>query len=134
MLQGGCLCGDVAYEIGTTLKWITHCHCSMCRKQHGAAFATYASVGRKHVAVRDPSARLTRFRSSAKVVRTFCGRCGASLFWEHDDAPGILDVALGTLDSDPDHPPDAHIFVASKASWSRIDDDLPRHPESAPPR
>jgi hypothetical protein len=134
MLQGGCLCGDVTYRIATTLKWITHCHCSMCRKQHGAAFATYASLGRKHLEIQDPKGRLTRFRSSAGVARAFCSRCGSSLFWEHDDAPGLVSVALGTLDSDPGHAPDAHIFAASKASWWRIEDGLPQHPEGAPRR
>jgi hypothetical protein len=104
----------------------------MCRRQHGAAFATYVQLGRKHLELEDPHARLTRYRSSDKVTRAFCGRCGSSLLWEHDDAPGLVDLAIGTLDGDPGHAPDAHIFVASKASWWDITDDLPQHPEMPP--
>jgi len=132
MPSGSCLCRDVRYRIGTSLKWITHCHCSMCRKQHGAAFATYATVGSKHVAIDDPHGRLVKYRSSETVDRTFCGRCGSSLFWQRVAVPKLVDVAVATLDDDLGHAPDAHIFVGSKAGWWHIDDDLPQHPESAP--
>ena len=44
MHKGSCLCGAVSFELNCELKSSTHCHCKMCQKQHGAAFATYASV------------------------------------------------------------------------------------------
>src|SRR5207249_145423 len=40
---GSCLCGDVAFEL-VPGDWMGHCHCSMCRKAHGAAFATHVST------------------------------------------------------------------------------------------
>ena len=43
-IRGSCLCGAVSYEITGSLGATGHCHCSMCRKSHGAAFATWASV------------------------------------------------------------------------------------------
>ena len=44
MLEGGCLCGAVRYEIDGGLGPIVCCHCSMCRKAQGTAFATNAPV------------------------------------------------------------------------------------------
>ncbi len=44
--QGGCLCGKVHFEFDELLPQVAHCHCSMCRKFHGAAYATIASVPR----------------------------------------------------------------------------------------
>ena len=132
MLSGGCLCGAVRYSIATTLKRITHCHCSMCRKQHGAAFATYAMIGSKHVSIDDAGGQLRTYTSSPGVSRQFCGVCGSSLFWHTDAAPKLIDVALGTLDDDPDKTAFAHIFVASKAPWYEITDALPQYPESTP--
>ncbi|MBT9317995.1 GFA family protein [Leptothoe spongobia] len=41
-IKGGCLCGKVRYEVTGRLFDVSHCHCSMCRRQHGAAFSTYA--------------------------------------------------------------------------------------------
>jgi hypothetical protein len=42
LVTGSCLCGAVRYEVEGPATEVTHCHCGMCRKQHGAAFATYA--------------------------------------------------------------------------------------------
>ena len=39
MLTGNCLCTDVAFEIHGPVDTMIHCHCSMCRKFHGSAFA-----------------------------------------------------------------------------------------------
>ena len=41
MIIGSCLCGSVEYEISGD---IVHCHCETCRKAHGAAFSSVASV------------------------------------------------------------------------------------------
>lgn len=96
----------------------------MCRKQHGAAFATYAQVKKKTLTVSDPGAKLVRYRSSEKATRSFCGACGSSLFWESSETPEVVDVAIGTLDVPLDMPIFAHIFVADKAEWVTIEDDL----------
>jgi hypothetical protein len=44
MLHGSCLCGDVAWETATAPLFMSHCHCSMCRKTHGTAFGTYVGT------------------------------------------------------------------------------------------
>ena len=49
MIRGSCLCGNVPYEIRGPLGRSTHCHCSRCRKVHGATFGTYTSVNRAAV-------------------------------------------------------------------------------------
>jgi hypothetical protein len=37
-IRGSCLCGGIAFEITGPLLAPLNCHCSQCRKQHGAAF------------------------------------------------------------------------------------------------
>ena len=44
MVEGSCLCGAVRYRIRGELGPIALCHCSMCRKTSGTAFATNATV------------------------------------------------------------------------------------------
>jgi len=44
MLHGSCLCGGVRYEITGPLSGALNCHCSMCRKAHGAAFRSRARI------------------------------------------------------------------------------------------
>jgi hypothetical protein len=130
MILGGCLCGAVRYRLSAPLEGISHCYCSMCRKQHGAAFATYGTAPRSHLAIDDAKGALRIYRSSAQAQRHFCGTCGSSLFWEHDKLKETLEVALGTLDDEPAERPEAHIFVRDKPSWISILDDLPQYPAS----
>lgn len=41
MIRGSCLCGQVTYQLDGGVELINHCHCSMCRKAHGAAFGSF---------------------------------------------------------------------------------------------
>lgn len=129
-IRGGCLCGAVTYELSAELGGISHCYCSMCRKQHGAAFATYGTVPRSALVIADASGALRTFRSSATAQRTFCGTCGSSLFFEPDDHPENIELALGGLNDEPGRLPEAHIFVLDKPAWITILDDLPQYPAS----
>jgi hypothetical protein len=125
MHKGSCLCGGVRYEITAALTRITHCHCSMCRKAHGAAFGSYATVPKSAFHFTEGEALATAYASSPMVERTFCKRCGATLQWSskihHPDTVGI---AVGTLDTSLEPVPQQHIYAASKASWYRIEDTL----------
>ncbi len=51
MLEGGCLCGEVRYRVDGPVFRMRHCHCSMCRKAHGASFGTYLNAQAEHVAI-----------------------------------------------------------------------------------
>jgi hypothetical protein len=127
MLRGSCLCGAVRYEIRGPIIRASHCHCTMCRKAHGAAFATYGRVERKDFVL--VSGEIASYHSSPGVERTFCKRCGSSLQFISDKRPTTLGIALGTLDDDPGIQGSLHIFVDSKAPWYPITDDLPKHAE-----
>jgi hypothetical protein len=63
------------------------------------------------------------------VYRVFCGRCGSPLFSKRDAMPELLRLRLGTLDTPVTAKPTAHIFVAEKAEWYDICDDLPQYAE-----
>lgn len=129
---GGCLCGAIRYRIEGRAgpRRVTHCHCSQCRRAHGAAFATYGVVSRRRLQLERGADALRAYTSSELVRRSFCGTCGSSLFWEHTAHPEFIDVALGTLDDKMTQSvrPVAHIFVDSRAPWFEISDGLPRFP------
>ena len=127
MIQGSCLCGSIRYQINGLLSRVSHCHCSMCRKAHGAAFGTYASVQDNDFAVVSGSEDIAAYQSSPGVRRTFCRRCGSTLQFISDKRPGSFSLALGTLDDDPVVRPSLHIFTGWKAPWFAITDGLPQH-------
>lgn len=127
MLQGSCLCGGVRYEIRGTLGPSVYCHCVQCRKASGASFTTNASVGAADFGFVEGESLVGRFESSTGQFRCFCTRCGSPLIKVIQAKPGEIRLRLGTLDSDPETTPAAHIFVRSKAPWTTITDDLPQH-------
>lgn len=126
-IRGSCLCQAVRFEVRGPFGRASHCHCSMCRKAHGAAFGTYARVKRSDFALLSGESDIAGFASSAGTSRTFCGRCGSTLQFLTDKLPDAIDIALGTLDDDPGIRPVMHIFAGSKAPWYPIEDGLPRH-------
>lgn len=129
MLRGRCLCGEVRYEISGPLSDALNCHCSMCRKAHGAAFRSRARVKATDFRWIKGEELVTYFESSPGHHRGFCRVCGSPLLGRVDRDPTVYGLALGTLDDDPGIKPKSHIFVASKAPWFDITDDLPQFPE-----
>ena len=127
MIRGSCLCGRIRYEIDGTLGPAGHCHCSMCRKEHGAAFGTYARVQRRDFRFVSGGDAVQRYDSSPGIARSFCRHCGSTLQYVTAATPDSFALALGTLDDDPGIRPVSHIWVGVKAPWFEITDDLPRH-------
>ncbi|MFZ1385890.1 MAG: GFA family protein [Thiolinea sp.] len=128
--QGGCLCGQVRYAVRQFEPKMAHCHCSMCRKFHGAAFASFASVKRENFQWLQGETEIAAYQAPNGTVRRFCKHCGSSLtFAPSVDAVEVVEISLGTLETPINQQPDAHIYVGSKASWSVIADGLPQYEE-----
>lgn len=125
--RGRCLCGAVQYEVDAFSSKMGHCHCAMCRKFHGAAFATYGSAGSSDFRWLQGEDDLQAYTADNGTTRRFCRHCGSSMTFSSASSPDdVVEIALGTLDSNLDLSPDAHIFVGSKANWTEILDDLPQ--------
>jgi hypothetical protein len=125
-LLGSCLCGSVRYEITASLGDAEHCHCSMCRKAHGAAFSTNSVIPTEALTVTSGAALVSEYESSPNRRKCFCSNCGSQLFIRRLDKPEFTVVTVGTIDGDPRARPQRHVFVASKAPWYEIADALPQ--------
>jgi hypothetical protein len=126
MIRGSCLCGGVRYEVDAPLGPIACCHCGMCRKASGTAFATNASVPRDAFRLVAGTDLVVRYPSSPGRRRCFCRVCGSPLFGEADEMPELVRLRLGLLDDDPQARPGYHWAVEFKAPWWEIHDDLPQ--------
>lgn len=124
---GGCLCGRVRYVVEGAIPDVAHCHCAMCRKAHGAAFATFANVPAERHRFTQGEAALKAYRSSATVERVFCSQCGSPMLWRDPvNYPDSTSFPLGALPGDVPVPEQRHIFVGSKAGWYEIHDHWPQ--------
>ena len=135
LIRGGCLCGSVRFRISAPLASAEHCHCSMCRKAHGAAFSTNTVVATDALSITAGAELISRYESSPNRLKCFCSRCGSQLFIRRTNRPEVTVVAMGSLDDEPVVRPGRHVFVASRAPWYDIADALPQyriHPGAEP--
>ena len=125
-VSGGCLCGAVRFAVRLPSLFCVHCHCSMCRRNHGAAYVTWFGIPRERLALEAGEDVLVHHRSSEHGKRSFCARCGSSLFCENTSHPERVDIALGAMDRPIDREPQFHTHFDSRAPWVAIGDELPR--------
>ena len=123
-MRGSCLCGAVEVEIDRA-KWCAHCHCSMCRRAHGAAFVTWIGVDATDFRVLRGDSVLTRFTSSPGATRSFCGHCGSTLLFESERWAGEVHVARAAF-TEVDIEPQVHAFWDDRVDWVVLGDNL-RH-------
>lgn len=125
-LGGACLCGSVRFHVELPTLYCAHCHCSMCRRHHGAGFVTWFGVPAQRLALDAGSDHLVRFQSSDHGTRSFCGRCGSSLFCESKHRPDQIDVTLASMEGPIDREPQLHVHFDDRARWVVVEDELPR--------
>ena len=130
-IHGSCLCRTLRYEIDPPFTVMMHCHCSMCRKHHGAPFATFAAAPLAQFRWLNGEDSVGCYASSPNGKRGFCRVCGSvAPMLVPEMAVAVLPA--GTLDDDPGIRPQAHMFTGSKARWHTICDSLPQH-DAFPP-
>ncbi len=120
--SGGCLCGAVRFEVDGPLMSAHICHCGQCRRQSGHCVASGNALKQNFRLISDKE--LSWYTSSPGVARGFCGACGSALFW--DNGSPEISVNLGSVDMPSGERVGYHIFVADKADYYEISDDLPK--------
>ena len=109
-------------------KWVAHCHCTWCRRAHGAAFVTWAGFADEQVRIADPEQRLRWYTSSPGARRGSCSNCGTPMLFTSTRWPGETHIARALLDEHLDQAPAAHVFYDTHVPWLAVRDDLPKKP------
>ena len=126
ILKAQCLCGGLQFEVKDAFKYAFYCHCSLCRKRTGSAFASIAGIDIENLKVSHGT--LLKEGESHDGYRALCGTCFTPLFSVLMGRQR-MHVNLGVLCDEPSCKPNHHIYVGSKASWHTITDDLPQFTE-----
>jgi len=127
-LHGHCKCGALTWRSDGPVLWSALCHCEDCRRAASSDYVSWFGVPRSSVRWSGP--RVT-YRSSEKVVRSFCGACGAPASFESEVFPDETHLYAATLDDPGTYRPTAHIFWSERLPWVRFDDGLPRYPKGS---
>jgi hypothetical protein len=134
MYKGSCLCGSVEITVTGEISDIIHCHCSLCRKASGTAYATNGFVNVLDFEINNGRELLSSFESSPGKFRHFCSKCASPIYSSNELDKTRIRIRLGILDSDISERPISHNFVTSKANWEDLDAVLPRYENYEPSR
>ncbi|TGQ63460.1 MAG: GFA family protein [Mesorhizobium sp.] len=122
--SGGCLCGKIRYHVNGNPR-VHYCHCDMCRRATGGAFAVLAWVSSTNLSWSDHEP--TYRRSSPIARRGFCGDCGSPLTLSYDASPDETALHVGTFDNPADLEPQYNYGSSQRLDWVCCGIDLPHH-------
>lgn len=128
-VEGGCLCAAVRYRVSGTPIVTSICHCVSCRRASGAPAVAWVVLHAADFAYL--SGQAVAFRSSPPVVRTFCGRCGTPLTYQHDESPDTIDVTTVSFDFPERFAPTREIWLEHKLDWQPVNETLPLFPRTS---
>ena len=129
---GSCLCGEIAYRIDGDITDGCYCHCTICRKLTGSAFAAYGAVNKRDLVWIKGEKNITTFGPTADTTRGFCSNCHSFLFTQHVLEPGNIFVSLGALNNAGKVKILYHQFIDSRVSWCCFEDNLAKYGEWPP--
>ncbi len=123
---GGCLCGDVRYQIDQPSIGAGLCHCRLCQRSIGTSVNAWIAF--PAVAVHFASSEPKLYKSSLIAERGFCPNCGTSLTYRllKPEDSGYLAIPIATLDRPENVAPSWHGGIESQMPWLDIKDELPR--------
>ena len=131
-LKGGCICGEVRYEVDAVTEARQHvlCHCADCRRVTGTGHSQTVGVPEELVSLTGAESLRSytlKADSGNAVDSCFCSRCGAPLFRRYREprmdivaARGkILALHAGSLDEDciDAYRPDMKLGLDVKPDW-----------------
>lgn len=134
MYHGSCLCGGVKIRVSGKITDIIHCHCSLCRKSSGTAFATNGFVSSDEFSIIEGQEYLSHFELRPGKKRHFCSRCASPVYSSNAQDSSRIRLRLGILDCDIMERPISHNFVTSRANWDSLDVVLPHYEKHEPHR
>lgn len=128
------MCGSIHFTLQGQITDIIHCHCSLCRKASGSAYATNGFIDAQDLHLVDNHNTLAFYESSEGKKKYFCSQCGTPIYSSNAHAPGKYRLRLGALDSNIVERPISHNFITSKANWDTFDSELPYYEKHEPSR
>jgi hypothetical protein len=132
MIQGICLCGEIEFEAEELPGMTFNCHCSRCRKSHGAAFATQVLLDKSSLKFKKGREELSEYHAPS-IVRSFCSKCGSRLLNYGEDGSKYMSVAVAAIKDRSDFKPIGECFVGEKLSFVELNESIAHYNELPQP-
>lgn len=120
VMEGGCACGRLRYRLTAAPIFVNQCHCSLCRRQGGSAFAVNLFIETAHLVLVTGDIAETTLPTGSGGEQTVlrCAACGTAIGSHYSRlGRGCAAIRAGTLDDPAAIRPDAAIFVEDRLPW-----------------
>ena len=122
--EGGCLCGEVRFEVSGQPEFSGVCHCRYCQLRSGSALGVSVFFQKQNLRITRGTLKSYKFKTESDKEMDYqsCATCSTTLFWEPELLPDLIGTAGGVYD-----PPtfwyscDLEVFQRSKADFVHID-------------
>lgn len=131
---GGCLCGEIRYEVKGEPIRILNCHCDDCRRAIGASFGTYVFVEEKDLKIVQGTPKSFDHKNDLgfRMTKRFCENCGTPLFGKGERGGSMVQIKVGTIDDASFVHPEMDIFVSKKLPFVRLSDETQHFDQGRP--
>ena len=129
---GGCQCGKIRYALYVAPQNAHACHCRMCQRAVGGAFALLAGAPKADFAWTKGEPGV--FVSSNLAKRPFCRDCGTPLGFAYDLPEARTYVTIGSLD-EPEHAAIVIQYgIEARLPWVKFCDGVPEEVTGTDPK
>lgn len=117
--RASCTCGQLSVTCEGDPARVSICHCLACQQRTGSAFGVQARFAREHVTVSGVATEFVRAGDSGgRATFRFCPTCGATVFWDHNELPGFVTVAVGAFADPGFMTPQVSVYEERRHAWA----------------
>jgi hypothetical protein len=119
-IDGGCHCGDLAYEAEIDPALVRICHCTDCQVFAGSAYSTFVAAAREsfRMTAGTPSIYVKTAESGNRRAQAFCPRCGTRIYASAEIDPPAYNLRVGTIRQRAQLHPAAQLWCRSALPWA----------------
>lgn len=117
-----CCCGDCFIEVEGEPAINAICHCRNCKKRTGSAFGWSTYFADTQVRHSAGTVQTYLIEGHNRQRRSFCARCGTTLFWTAAAMPGHTGIAGGAFADHPFPEPSATVSNGGRCNWLTLPD------------
>jgi hypothetical protein len=116
--QAACSCGKLSLTAEGDPIRISICHCLACQRRTGSAFGIQARFPREKVSVTGSAKEFVRVGDEGhRITFRFCPECGATVYYQFDEAPETIAVPVGAFADPTFPPPRVSVYGTRRHPW-----------------
>jgi hypothetical protein len=116
--HAACSCGKLRLTADAEPIRVSICHCLACQRRTGSVFGVQARFSREQVRIEGRSTPFVRTGDEGRrATFHFCPECGATVYYQLDDAPDVIAVPVGAFADSAFPAPRVSVYGSRRHPW-----------------